>query len=283
MKSFLFPTDFSPLANSALEYAVQLAELNDSKISLLNTYEVPLVAPGNIFTSREQTMQLTRERFSEAIWKKLDDLVEQYPSPVFSQTHYVKEGNAVNEILKLSRQNEVDLIVMGTKGESGHATPFLGSVTADVLRRATCPVLAIPEAAIFNGVNQITYATDLTHDETHLFQRLVNFAKTYDSSITFLHISPQGQGEVTHEESLQAFMQSSDYGKLAFLKIEAKDTIEGLNHYIDQHNIQLLAMTTRTKSLFEMLFHQSATRKMIFHTHIPLLAFSQEAHSKVFI
>ncbi len=57
----------------------------------------------------------------------------------------VREAPDVHrEILAVAEASGVDLIVMGTHGRSGFEHLLLGSVTEKVLRKATCPVMAIP-------------------------------------------------------------------------------------------------------------------------------------------
>jgi quercetin dioxygenase-like cupin family protein len=52
----------------------------------------------------------------------------------------VAEGDAAEEILRLSEAISCDLIVMGSHGRTGLARLLTGSVAEHVLRKATCPV-----------------------------------------------------------------------------------------------------------------------------------------------
>jgi len=56
--------------------------------------------------------------------------------------HRVAEGDAPEEILRLAEAVQCDLIVMGTHGRTGLRRFLTGSVAEEVLRKATCPVLA---------------------------------------------------------------------------------------------------------------------------------------------
>ena len=56
-----------------------------------------------------------------------------------------RRGNAVDEILAEAGERQADLIVMATQGHSGVLDALRGSVTERVLRRAPCPLLAVPE------------------------------------------------------------------------------------------------------------------------------------------
>jgi nucleotide-binding universal stress UspA family protein len=48
---------------------------------------------------------------------------------------------------------------------------------------------------------------------------------------------------------------------------------EGIQEYIHEHGINLIAVTTHKRGVIEKMFNPSLTKKMLFHTHIPLLVF----------
>jgi nucleotide-binding universal stress UspA family protein len=68
-------------------------------------------------------------------------------------------------------------------------------------------------------------------------------------------------------------VQKSNYSKIIQSTILAKDVVNGINEYLEVNDIDLLAMTTHTKSLFERLFHKSITCQMLLHTHTPSFSF----------
>jgi nucleotide-binding universal stress UspA family protein len=57
--------------------------------------------------------------------------------------HRLVSGEPAKEILRLARDEDVELIVMGTHGRTGVMRALLGSVAEEVLRHATCPVLTV--------------------------------------------------------------------------------------------------------------------------------------------
>ncbi|MFQ5582861.1 MAG: universal stress protein [Calditrichia bacterium] len=65
------------------------------------------------------------------------------PICTWRKTH--KQGDIVQEIENAIRQYEVDLIIMTTAGKEGFLDALRGSVTQQIIRRAPCPVLAVPE------------------------------------------------------------------------------------------------------------------------------------------
>lgn len=72
-----------------------------------------------------------------------DSLLPQVPGCEWKQEH--RQGEVVDELNKAAREHDVDLIAMTTAGQQGILDALRGSVTQQVLREASCPLLAIPE------------------------------------------------------------------------------------------------------------------------------------------
>jgi nucleotide-binding universal stress UspA family protein len=66
------------------------------------------------------------------------------------------------------------------------------------------------------------------------------------------------------------------YPKLQFVNLEKGDIITSINTYIDDHHADLLVMAKHNRNFFDRLFHRSLSKKMAFHTHIPLLILVKE-------
>ena len=73
----------------------------------------------------------------------LDDLVKRDSLKAIPHRAEVREGTPFYEIIQFAKENDIDLIVMGTHGHSGLAHVLLGSVTEKVVRKAPCPVLTV--------------------------------------------------------------------------------------------------------------------------------------------
>lgn len=134
----LVATDASEYSCSALSLAVELAKENNSQIILMHVinpqpYQVPTIA-GHFF---QELIDDISKRVMETTLKGID--VGKVPI-----TQKVSIGNAAHEILKEIDQNDdIDLVVMGTRGKGGLQAAFLGSVTQKVVSGAKCPVLVV--------------------------------------------------------------------------------------------------------------------------------------------
>jgi nucleotide-binding universal stress UspA family protein len=70
--------------------------------------------------------------------------VEVPDDPRLSCRRIIRQGDVVDELVRVAQESEADLIAMATRGKQGFLDALRGSTTQRVLRRAPCPVLAVP-------------------------------------------------------------------------------------------------------------------------------------------
>jgi nucleotide-binding universal stress UspA family protein len=131
--NILVPLDGSDVATAILEQVVCLARACDAKLCLL-TVGVPLPAP----RPRASEVQFTLTFQAEAYLKKVRDSLEAQGVEV---TTAVCLGEPASEILAFAARQQVDLIVINSRGGGGTPWPFLGSVAETVATAAVVPVL----------------------------------------------------------------------------------------------------------------------------------------------
>jgi nucleotide-binding universal stress UspA family protein len=142
----LVPTDFSAGSYAALGYAVFVAQRLGGIVEVLAVYETPsgidpqsrITQPGS---PKEDTLgNLLRRSTEEKLAKFLTDVPG---AKGVELQRRIESGNAAEVIVRVAREDGIDLISMGTKGIGGEAKTSVGSVLAKVIRDAPCPVLAV--------------------------------------------------------------------------------------------------------------------------------------------
>ena len=241
---------------------------------MVSAFNVPLMAPANIYTSREETMFAAKEDIYNMALQNMRYLAIDYGLKNLKHKFHVQEGKALSLITDSVKKDKIDMVVMGTKGKTGARGIFMGSITKKVIQNATCPVLAIPEGAQQKDIKNIVYTTDLKHDETAIINYLIEFAKLYDAVITVLHIDNKEETNAWSIDLLKSITYTSEYPFIFYKEMIEGSVIEGIDKYIEREQPDMLAMGTHTASLFDKIFHKSITKQMLLHTHIPLLAFN---------
>ena len=138
-KRVLIPLDGSPLAEQALPHAIAQARHSQAELILLRVVEPFAHARGLSLADLEQIRQQT------TIW--IDEYLEPIAADIQQQEVLVRkvtiDGRPHTGIAEFAENNQVDLIVMGTRGQSGLSRWLMGSVADRVVRGATVPVLLV--------------------------------------------------------------------------------------------------------------------------------------------
>lgn len=137
-RKILFANEGSPAADRALLYVEHLARYNESEVVVVHAYEVP---KRYLTTDAYDDLHAS---FDRAAWAVVDDAVQELVDRGILARGVVREGPAARTILEIAGEENVSLIILGTRGQSSAAELLLGSVSAEVLRHARCPVMAVP-------------------------------------------------------------------------------------------------------------------------------------------
>lgn len=269
----LLPTDFSEVANNALVFALDLCQKTNSAIHILHVNPVP-VADINF---PQETYQLYLSEMKDYAGKELAALVEKYlkPSGIAYTTH-TQIGFVNDEVLQYVQNHQIDLVVMGTTGASGLQELLIGSNTASVVGRATVPVFVIPPSARHNEFKHVLYASDYSEPEFPAVSRLIYFAELYDARITVIHAKTESDRYFNSEDNF--FVKNRQKIKSEQISIETvgeKDITDAVNDYIDHKGVDMVVMAKHNRSWFDRIFHRSLSKRMTYHTRVPLLVLNK--------
>jgi len=144
IRKILFPTDFSEYSLAALDFA---GDLTDRYMAQLHCVHVVDLVDNMLLGGYMPTMVIPPvaiDQIEEVAKQNLDDFVKKHFSPI--ENSIIKKiiiGKPFVEIICYCRQENIDLIVLGTHGHSALASMLLGSVAEKVVRKAPCPVLTV--------------------------------------------------------------------------------------------------------------------------------------------
>lgn len=160
-KHVLVPTDFSETAARALRYATEEASVHKATVTLLHVlpagagtevyYTAPAAGPLAALDpaasarlggpSPSSPAPVVRNDPGEGALTQLEDLIPDGLRGTWRVE--VATGAPAETIVRVARQHEADLIVMGTHGRTGLQHVLLGSVAEKVVRLAECPVMTV--------------------------------------------------------------------------------------------------------------------------------------------
>lgn len=266
------PTDFSSNAKNATDYACNLAKTLDSKIVLFHSTHLPVVSANEVIMAVDP-VSLEKDSLSHL------NLLKKEIEKNFGQVeieNVTTIGFAVEEIIDVVKQQKIDLVVMGTKGASGMTEILIGSNTADVIEKCHCPVLAIPAESHFKVPKKVVFATNYADNDFQSIYLLAEIMKPFNAEIVILHVD-DNQDSKMESRMLEWFKgqvkTNIPYDQFLFNLISGKNTIEALDQFIMENDVDILSVSMRKRNFFDKLTSKSLTRKLAYHTHIPLLAF----------
>lgn len=137
-RSILVPTDFSPAAALALEYAIALADKLDARVHLLNVLGLSALQLPDVGAALPAAII---DHLVESNQTALARLVAEHEDCRCLGEVMFRTGDPRDVIETVARELRVDLIVMGSHGRHRCDPSILGSVAESVLRAAPCPVL----------------------------------------------------------------------------------------------------------------------------------------------
>lgn len=269
ISKIIVPTDFSAGAEQALRYALALALKTKAGIHVLHINQVAMVDS----TMPPETYQLfvkEIEEFTTSGFAKLESEILA-PSGVVYQVES-RYGFVAEEICAYAEGQEADIIIMGTTGASGAAEILFGSNAAATVGKSHVPVMVIPKDLEFKDYSRIVYATDYNEPEFPAMMRLVYFAELFDCPLDVIHVKSDADRYFNAENNFFKKNKAKiSYPNIQYKELEKGDVVNTINGYVEANHADLLVMAKHNRNFFDRLFHRSLSKKMAFHTKIPLL------------
>lgn len=274
MKTILLPTDFSENSWNAIKYALLLFKNQECRFILMHTYtpiifQTEFVPIGPAQYGLGDAMRQVSETKMERL---LDQIKLEFPNPKHQYETACIFSTLVNEIKTITEKENVDYVVMGTKGATGAKEVLFGSNTVHVFKNIKCPVLAIPDNYEFEDPKEILFPSDfeLSFKQVHL-KPIKEIAKAYSSSINLMHVSygyPLTEEQVKNKTLLETYIEPVNH---RFHDIRNENVTDAIDDFQVKNKVNMLVMINNKHSFFENLFFRSALNQIGFHLNIPFL------------
>jgi nucleotide-binding universal stress UspA family protein len=278
VKKILHPTDFSPNASCALQFAYALARKMDAELILVHIGELPTImnaAGRRSFTEMEEARKAALITQLKQYSKQL---LGENPGP--SIDYNVRLNRSVaHGLLDVLHDTEFDLVVMGAHGRSRLRELVAGSTTRHLIAHAPCPVLSIPlQAAPGGSFRRIVYASGYDADDQAVINTLAHFAAPYDATITVLHIFSEPVGNESARTTFeQRLRRRVSYPHLQFSTRVSDHANSAIARYAAEEGADLLVMYEREHTGLAGLFHRDKVQHLALHTAVPLLSYNRRA------
>jgi nucleotide-binding universal stress UspA family protein len=188
ISKILVTTDFSPVSDHALDFAISLARRYDARIYLAH-----VITPDPFQFAEPQLAQATYEKVRQAAEEGVTDILISGKLRGIPHEVLLEEGNVWPTLETLINKYEIDLVITGTHGRGKVQKILIGSTAEEIFRKADCAVLTVGPK-VENGkkaeieLNHILFATDFGPGAEKAAAYAFSLAQEHNATLTLLHV-----------------------------------------------------------------------------------------------
>ncbi len=296
VKKILYPTDFSECSKRALDHALFLAEEFEAELHMLHVitlHEDDPYNPAYHFEKKEELYERVHKFYRENLVKLLEDKGPEEKIKIVQVER--KNIHAAPEIISYAEENDIDLIVMGTRGRRGLSRLLLGSVAAETVKLSSCPVLTVryQEEREFHPekIDKILLPLDFSAHSKTALAYAKEFDQRYSAELHLLHVIekrsiPQFYVSILGTISQETYQHLKELSlqimnKLAenelpkevkaVTAVEKGDPARKILKYIEDNSIDMVIISTHGLSDNLGIIWGSVSEKIVLNSQCPVL------------
>jgi nucleotide-binding universal stress UspA family protein len=273
INKILVPTDYSKASTNALEFALTIAASNNASLQILHVND-------------------TVSEFDDNSSTEKSELICEAMAGNFQQSHGVKteiiftEGIVGHAIVKTIFENKVDLVIMGSHGKAGYRDLFIGSNSYYTIKRATCPVLLIPEHDDWGEFCKVLLPIRQALFSPILFEFIENLTRhnTKKCLLQIVEIGPVEKKTGTTAALSKAIQEVNIKNKKNKIEIslsngKSKDIAEFVLQRARTINADLIVIPQGMDLVSNPFFVGPFSQKIINHAKSPVLSLLRTSHN----
>lgn len=273
MKHILIPTDFSKNSYNAIRYALSFFEESRVTFHLLHVdvmAEIPVI---NRMPEAHEIQVKEKLTGSRAKLKALGkEIALAHPNTNHFFCLELEKSSFIEGVRKLVLEKKIDLIIMGTKGSSIENDNPIGKNTVEVITRVKCPVLVIPEKAVYSKPKNIVFPTDFTIlYKNRVLTTLGEILEINSSSLRILNIRKRDKLSVLQQKNKEFLIDSLLHERFSLHSPENTCIEQALQEFINQNPIDMIAMAAKNLNFFQRILFKPLKKGTDYQKKIPIL------------
>lgn len=257
MTTVIVPVDFSETSLNAARYAATFLTGHDGvNLILYHSYHKAVEAPIATATLEELKTDLNAHH------------------PVNIEVLVFHDEDFVSGLEKTARHRSANLIIMGITGRSPLGQVFFGSNTLKMVETKVCPILIVPEHAVFVKMENVMLTSDFKDTvNTTPSVPIKDFLSIYKPKLHVVNVDKDHYISLTEKyenEKLKLNELLKEYDP-EFYFMRLYDIDEALNLFAHDMDIDLIIAVKRNHNFMEKLFKTSRTKKLSYHSKLPIL------------
>ena len=187
ISNIIVSTDFSPVSETALLYALGIARRNKAKVWIVHVV-------GDTFFTKETQQRVVDDAWREGHRQLTDHFIAGRLDGVDNQL-VVEQGSVTDVLIRLVETHNAQLLVAGTSGRSRIGKLFLGSIAESIFRQAPCPVLTVGPRIVATdvpaqGPSRIMFCTGFSKHSIAAGAMAVRLAQWQNAELVLVHVGP---------------------------------------------------------------------------------------------
>jgi nucleotide-binding universal stress UspA family protein len=275
MKKIIVPIDFSEHSEYALLAAAKLAKKNGAEVLALHMLEMSDV----FLTKTDSEQQQKAIFFLKLVEQKFETFLDKPYLKDVKVTPIIKHFKVFSELNDVAKENNADLIVMGSHGASGVKEFFVGSNTERVVRYADIPVLVIKNKISNIDFGTVVFVTDFDKSCVKPYQEAMKIFDVLGTKLKLLYVNLPNElfrSSVEIEKKIAEFLMEADgnLDKLNDVGYQADYTVEqGVINYSNKVGADLIAIATHGRKGISHFFAGSIGEDIVNHSSLPVITF----------
>lgn len=273
MYKILVPVDFSKKSEFAVKMSAQIGKKIKSEIHLLHLVELPSgivdMGAGSNFSIPASMMYL----------RKVKEKIIHLKNTFFDNDHIIKYSikfeNPFEGIRNYTQKNNINLIVMGSKGVSDFEEMIIGSNTEKVVRTSNIPVVVVKTDNDKFKFKKLVFASNFDDENKAAFLDFLAFAKKFNSQIHLLKINTISNFEssYTTHKKIKDFVKGFNLKKKTISIYNDASVVKGIINFVKEIDADVIALTTHGRSGLSSLFNGSIAKSISKNVLRPVITF----------
>jgi hypothetical protein len=206
-----------------------------------------------------------------------ESLKKEFIAKGVTNVEYENEmgGDLIDNICRLAHTRRATLVVMGITGKSVVRQAMFGSNTLKLIDQNLYPVMIVPPDAVYTGIKNVAFASDFRDVEATTPSVLINSVlEMFNPMLHIFNVNNEHYIALTEEvqkekEKLREMFKNY---KTEFYFIGMNDFFDGVDHFVRDYKIDILVTIPKHQSNSTSIIKSTHTKKLAYHSHIPILA-----------
>ena len=282
-KNILVPIDFTDESKAGLKTAITLAQKTDATLHLLHVIDE--LSPSQIPIDGDVLAKKNKEvRYNAYTLKLIDKRIQdfeklkhEFDSKDVEMHLIVDVGEFQEKFENYLKEHTIELVIMGTSGETAFSEFYTGNHAARAMRAANVPTLVVKKSKTLSlGDNRMLVLVDLRNYDVDTVTMIRDFAETLKLQVLLAHVRQSTEEVVDDiEQEIEKFAKNNHFKDYSSHVLKKGDLVEQIRNFATEWEIDIIASISAGNEGIKRLLYGSDTEKFIEEIEQPLLVVSE--------